>query len=383
MKHRILALSQDRGSMQAIAPVVTRLCALDSMQVATCSTPQSSPITTALGLPATPFNQTAFATRPSDYIRELFDQHQPDLVLMGSSPAHGKTPQTPEQFAILEAHRRGLKSLSVLDYWGMYTERFSLNGQTVAHNLLPNRLCVLDSRCQQDLKAWGVPAHQMAITHNPWLDKLASQALGLAVIQTPAKHPGIAVVLASQPLAHMQSVRKWPYTQYTVFENLLQAMQGWTEQTTETWDHETNEQQPKAPIKTKLQIVPHPSENPADWQRLLARTKHGNVHIELLHHQTPDLLRGADYLVTSHSTLAYEALYFGTPCISLRPSATDTMNLWIEQAGLSQLFHDAESLLHYLVEHNPATERQRILALKEKWQAQKLFFQMGKPHNVW
>ncbi len=345
--------------MQSIAPVIAALRESAEFEVVSYATRESWPVTTALALGPVLLNEEAFEENPEACISSLFDLHAPQLILSGSSPSRKHSPETPEQFAILEAQKRNLPSLTVLDYWGMYAERFSSDGRTLDTRLLPDRLCVLDQRSRADLLAFGVPASLMAVTHNPWLDRLTRKTF---LSKPVTSSHCLKVLLASQPLAEMQKVRNWPYDQFDLFKCLLDAMPQ-----AKTRHHEAT-----------LQILPHPSEVVSKWQTALASNPRPDVRIELCHEFTENLLLEADYLVTSHSTLAYEALYFGTPCISLRPVAERVMRLWIDDAGLSRVCQDSESLRLYLASSNPVAERERILRLKRDLTAASLFFSDGQ-----
>ncbi|MFN4310048.1 MAG: hypothetical protein ACK4FK_05585 [Ferrovibrio sp.] len=349
--------------MQTIAPVVADLISSGLAEIVAYATRDSWSVICESAALVTRLDELAFSTDPRGYIGSLFDRHQPDLILSGSSPARNRPPETPEQYAIIEARCRHLPSVGVLDYWGMYTERFSRDGHNLAEDLLPDCLCVLDSRSWDDLKRFGVPAERMTITHNPWLDTLASQSSAAApAMPTEPRKQSMTVLLASQPLAEMQRVRNLYYNQYTIFECLLAAMQ------------KLKGLQPESVI----QVLAHPSEEISRWENRLASKPYGNVKVQLLSHHTPSLLREADYLVTSHSTLAYEALYFGTPCISLRPSVKPTTRLWIDESGLSRVFQDVDSLAHYFRTNEPTVERQRVLRLKHELTQSGLFFSDGQ-----
>lgn len=347
--------------MQAIAPVVAALNASGIAEVHTYGTRESWPVIDHLCLPAVRLDEAAFAADPYACLRSVLDTFKPDLVLSGSSPARGHAPETPEQFAILESRRLGISSVAVLDYWGMYVERFSRDGRSLAVDLLPDRLCVLDRQSWSDLRAMGVAVERMSITHNPWLDRLVAQSsLPHTRSQASSTH-GITVLLASQPLAEMRHLRNWTYDQYDLFEHLLRAMDGLTS---------------LGPVAT-LQVMAHPSEDLARWRTLMARGGHGHVQVELCQGDVRERMRQADLLVTSHSTLAYEALYFGTPCLSLRPTGQNPMSLWIEEAGLARLFQETETLRHYLTTVDLAEERLRVQKVREELTAAGMFFSDG------
>jgi hypothetical protein len=361
VKRRILALSRDRGSIQTILPVIAALNEMDTLSVHTFATRESMPAVESRGLHASPMDEEAFTTDPERYIRSLFDTCRPELILSGFSPARGPAPETPEQYSIIEAHRLGVPSLSIQDYWGMYAQRLSRDGFSLADDLIPTRLCVLDQRALLDLKSFGVAEHRMAVTHNPWLDQLADLASADRPVERAYRSEGIKVLLASQPLASMLALRRWPYDQYDIFECLLAAMPG---------------PSPGGDLST-LQILLHPSEDASRWNVLLDHLAREDVSVELCPDRTPHLLRDVDYLVTSHSTLAYEALYFGTPCISLRPAKETVMHLWIDDVGLSTVFQDVDSLRSHLISSDPATERRRVLELKRELMTEGLVFSDG------
>jgi hypothetical protein len=361
VKRRILALSRDRGSMQAIAPVIIALEDCRAVEVKTYATKESFPVIAESGLTGELLDAASLSCNPKAYLGAILDTYGPALVLTGSSPARGRVPETPEQFAILEARRRGLRTIAVLDYWGMYEERFSRDGQAIALDLLPDKLCVIDRRAALDLAALGVPANTIAITQNPWLDTLAARTAVVVAGGAGCITDGITVLLISQPLAETRTARKWQYDQYDLFRCLLDAI----------------------PVPTKkdnyatLRVLPHPSEDASLWQMLIATAQREHLRFEVCNGRDLNLLRDADYVVTSHSTLAYEALYFGTPCISLRPGTQNTMRLWIEDAGLSRIFTDPKSLQQYLLTSVPMKERARILTRKQELVASNLFFSDG------
>jgi hypothetical protein len=348
--------------MQAIAPVIAALEASGKVEISTYATSESMPVIAEFGVHARLLDDVLFANRPAACLSSIFDAHRPELLLSGSSPARGAAPETPEHFAILEARRRGLRSLAILDYWGMYEERFSRDGHSISPDLLPDRLCVLDQRASAELAAIGVPANRIAVTHNPWLDRLVARTTAAAVVQPGKSARKITVLLASQPLAETRVARRWLYDQFDLFECLLDAM---PVQTTPE-------------LHATLQVLPHPSEDIARWKALLASAVRSDVKVELRVDRVIDLLQDADYLVTSHSTLAYEALYFGTPCISLHPGVENVKRFWMEDIGLSRFFHDGVALRQYLLASDPAGERQRVLTRKRELLASSQFFSDGR-----
>jgi hypothetical protein len=351
MKPRVLALSKDLGSVQAITPVVCELENRPDCDVFLVCYAGAMKAVNEFDLNASEIDEAQFLRDPCRLISDLFENYQPNILLTGSSPIDFASHHTPEQLAIIEARNRGVPSFMIQDFWGMYAERFSVDGISLSRDLLPDCLCVLDKRAFEDLKSFGVPLRNMVVTHNPWLDRLARMTSELDILPTYQRKSTIDILLVSQPLSEMRHVRGWQYDQFDILKCLLDAISLKNEM---------------GAVETNIAILPHPKENLHTWNNLVRTTVYPNVNLTLITYCPLELLSSVDYLVTSHSTLAYEALYFGTPCISLRPTKKEIKPYWIEESGLSPIFNDAESLSRYLMSNGPEAQRQKNMFTKKR-----------------
>ena len=316
---RVLALSRDHGSIQAIVPVVARLQAY-SVCVRLFSPKGCHPLVRQQGVITDTLDVQEFSVSPSAYISRLFIDLNPDLLLIGSSPAYGERPGTPEQFAICEARKRGIPSITVLDAWGMYEERFCTNDGVIASALLPDKICALDLRCRDDLIQLGVPAKCIAITHNPWLDNVARQSYLQPLVTKSTNNSKLRALFVSQPLNKLAISDN-----HSLHHELLSTLVG---ALPSAGNHE-------------LLIWSHPAEPSERWKNLELLCS-SNVKVRVINERF-GILENVDFMATVNSTTAYAALHMGTPCISLNfwplilPSYMDELGLSVKFRSQGEL----------------------------------------------
>jgi hypothetical protein len=278
----------------------------------------------------------------------------PELILLGSSPARNDGPDTPEQFAILIGRELAIPTLGVLDYWGMYRERFTGPEGQFDLGLVPDTLCVLDELCRDDLTALGIPRHRMVVTHNPWLDQVVAIAERLTQAWTPENR---TVVFASQPLAENASVRGWSMTQNDIFEVLVECAR----RSGDPW---------------QLEVWPHAAETPGRWPDEWPEQR-GHVQIRTRRSGTLGDLARAVALVTSHSTIAHEALHLGVPCVSLRLDKRREAAYMIDRVHLSRTAESPAELQQCLAEVASGAAHARLAERRDELAAQGAFFSDG------
>jgi hypothetical protein len=350
---RILALSKDRGSVQAIVPVVAELRAR-LFPVSLVIPSGCHELATAWGLESATLEVADFIAAPEIYMARLFDEVNPAVLLAGTSPAKGCGPETPEQFAIREARQRGIPSITVLDYWGMYSERFCAADGSVDDCLLPDRLCALDSRCREDLLRLGIPAGRVEITHNPWLDGILCEASVLPPPSRMLDSPGWRVLFVSQPLSKWLSPES-PLPQYKLLQSLVAAL-------------------PSG--RHRVIVWKHPAEPTEQWQNI-DQFGVGEVEVCLTEERGPALLAHVDLLVSVHSTTVHEALHYGTPCLSLRIGLSSPSS-YAEKLGLADTAKTLNALQAFLASADPQQLRRRLRERSRRLRDEGLFFSDGK-----
>jgi hypothetical protein len=347
---RVLALSRDRGSIQAIVSVAAMLQA-NSVYVSLFSPPDCHPLVRHHGLMPSILDMQEFSVSPNEYISTLFQDSNPDLLLMGSSPAAGERPGTPEQFAINEARKLGIPSITVLDSWGMYEERFCGKDNVIADAMLPDKICALDIRCRDDLIRLGVPESRIAITHNPWLDKVAAEG------ETPfvKKSTGnLRALFVSQPLNKLVKADNHSL-HYQLLSTLVGAMP------------------PEG--RHEVLIWRHPAESAERW-RNSEQLGSSKVEVRVIEERS-NILANLDFMATVNSTTAYEALHLGTPCFSFK-FWSSLPTSYIEELGLSISITNQDELRFILDSFDSNDIRSRLAANKVCLREKGIFFSDGQ-----
>jgi hypothetical protein len=295
-KQRVVSLARDEGSIQAIVPVLLALQKCGDVDLQPLAfDPEAKPYI-EFGIRPAKIETGDFLADPVAFSRDLLRRWQPDLMLLGSSAPTGSAPNTPEQYMTSECHAARVCSVAVLDAWGYYAERFGLTCGTDL-SFVPDVICALDRECQEALIQSGVPADHITVTHNPWLDRIVASNSPPSIRRSDGM---LHVLFVSQPLLENRHVRNWPYTQYELFECLVATLR--------------RVQKQRA---VQLLVWLHPSENKEVWRQYLAAA--ADVAPAVSEKRGPEIYRNVDVLVTSHSTVVYEALHLDVPCFNLRP----------------------------------------------------------------
>lgn len=93
------------------------------------------------------------------------DMTAPDIFIAGTSAG-----DSPDKRIMRELGKT--PSLSVLDFWLNYWQRFSSPGKK-DFAYLPTRICVMDDIAKEEMLAEGFPEERLAVTGNPHFDHFA------------------------------------------------------------------------------------------------------------------------------------------------------------------------------------------------------------------
>ena len=340
-------------------PVIGAFRALPGHEVSVVSVALSRPLLDGGDVAIESLDEAMFHRDPAACMTTVFDRVKPHVIVSGSSPAKGALPETPEQYGILAAKRLGVPSVGILDYWGMYEQRFVREGTSADLSLVPNKLCVLDRRAFNDLLALGVPPERMAVTHNPWMDRVVRDALECRSADRQHSRNTLHVLFVSQPFAETRAVRQWSYTQKTLFERLVRALPPL-----------------RAGESHRVTVWPHPAESQDRWHDLSAASR-ADVKVTISDLRGARIFGEIDLLVSGHSTVAYEALYHGVPCVSLRSAGESHDTLLTEELGLTHHLPDFESVRRFLALTDFEKLRRELDIRRESLTAQKVFFSDG------
>jgi hypothetical protein len=361
----ILFFSRDYGSIQTTIPLILYFIKKD-VRISVISFSVSGEFYRQYGIPFETIGYGVEDPGLNGWIDEKLDQLRPDIVVSGSSPRKKESVLTPEQMMITAARRRCIPSLGILDYWGMYRERFHGTDGRLNPDLIPDRLCVLDQLCYNNLIDLGLPGDRMTITNNPWMDGLAADSDDYIAIRSRTDGArDLSVLFISQPLEENAVTGNYDWTQYDLFQALLRSL----------GSHRHSG-------RNILVVWLHPDENPVKWEQVISDYDSGsNWEIIIEQERTKRRIANADFIVTSHSTLVYNALYYGTPCVSLRFNTRSVQEHVLDRLNLIEII-EGETGLDNAVGRRGKEDwekiRRDILEKKKRMSRDGVFFSDGK-----
>ena len=218
---KLLFISKDPGGVNSIIPVIKKCkkefdkyeCIIISHKLSEYRYSEENIST--LGLEE--FNYNSDKKKAVTNILKLY---QPDIIITGSSRPYDYEPVTPEQLFVEIAKQKNIISISILDYWGKYLERFSsFDGE---FNLLfvPDKICALDQLSMKSLLSLGIRKDNIKITHNPNFDKIVRETFN-SKSQLISDKSEFNVLFISQPLIESKDKYNQGYSQIDMFNNFL------------------------------------------------------------------------------------------------------------------------------------------------------------------
>jgi hypothetical protein len=286
---RILAVAGDAGGASALLPVVDRLRS-DGAQVDCRAYRAAHGMWERAGLGPEPVAE--------------YSLHGIDRVLLGTTVG----PEQWELRIIQAARGRAIRTVSVLDFWEHYRERFTLPDGAL---VVPDVVGVMDERSLAQMIEAGFPPDAVVVTGHPALDDLARY--DDPVLRARARH-GLAalaegdtadryVTYVSQPLSELFTRDALGFTEGEVLEAVVDAL-------TEVLERRS--------ASVHLILKSHPRET-----RFTAPRAHGSrLRVRVMAQHEMDvrhLVTASDLVVGMNSILLMEACLLHVPVVSYQP----------------------------------------------------------------
>lgn len=357
--YRILFFCKDPGAAEALAPVIESMGHLSDFKVETVSHPVSRYVYDRRNILSILLEDLNYKDSPRECLTALLNEKRPDLIILGTSVPFPDEPVTPEQYLTGLAREQSIPSMCILDFWGKYIERFSEDGLNIQPSYLPDTICALDLTCRDDLIRLGVQEDRIQVTNNPYYDSIVNSA-GHSVPSKDIKKGRTNILFVSQPIAEREGEELYGYTQHQLFEQMLEEM---------------NKLDIVLPWHIILWI--HPKEKKESWEEYLKELP-PSVSVAITQDRGAAVLAHIDLLVTSHSTVVYEALYHGVPCLSLQFGNEKADQLITNKLGLSVPVYSREALKNAFSKLDLANWRKSIGLKKGEMISKGIFFSDGK-----
>ena len=127
----------------------------------------------------------------------------------------------------------------------------------------------------------------------------------------------------------------------------------------------------------RVLVWKHPAEEDDLWANI-TQFSTDDVEVFVSAERGASILAHVDMVATVHSTIAYEALHYGTPSLSLRCGVEHLPSSFIDELGLSKLIATVDELRSFLASAEPRALRMQLLAQKRRFCEEGVFFSDGK-----
>ncbi len=310
----ILVAAHETGSANALVPVIRDLSSFPKIRVQILATGDAPRIFREEGIPyrqiELPEKRDAGFLRTADRLLEDF---APDLLILGTAWEKNL------EKAFLElAPARGIRSLSIVDNWSHFRERFLK--ATGPGSAFPDRVAVVDEHAQEQALKEGIPPERLVITGQPHLESVVEKVKSPVVVRQAAalRQRWLAafspekirlVLFVSEPFS-IYSASSTPYhrgyTEVEALEGLLEA----------AGDVERNRA-----LRVQVVVKLHPRESQSCSPMAVAAASKGITTEK----EAPGLasLIASDAVVGMASMLLFEAALAGRPTVSFEPNGKE------------------------------------------------------------
>ncbi len=308
MKPKVLAASWHPGGMNAIIPVIKRLKeeGLTEVSVLTDDNLTRESLKNK-GVDYTTLIDYGLQKPNQNSAIAVLDQENPDLVLVGTSVQNGSLIPTFEKYLIAATNNLGKTSISVLDFWGDYADRFSNPETGERLSFMPTYIAIIDAIAEREMLAEGFSKNKLVITGNPHFDSLEQKAAGFK--DSDRSRIRSQLGMSADSIMAFYAANAWKKEShmrgYQDLDNLKIA------------SSVLDDLSDKYFFLVKL----HPRVDADEKEDITDFIDSGNANLRLVENIHPhDLVLAADVVYTPFSTLGIESVYLRRPTISLQPN---------------------------------------------------------------
>jgi UDP-N-acetylglucosamine 2-epimerase len=259
------------------------------------------------------------------------------------------------------ARERGVRSVSVLDFWGHYKERFRLAQREV----LPDAIAIMDERARREMLSQGFSPEILHVTGQPAfdvLDECDTPAAREAARELVGRRLGggsdlRSVVYVSQPLARLFGHERLGFVEGDVLTAVTSSLAEIVE---------------RRHARAGLLVKRHPREVGTDVPG--PGSPSPRLTVEVIPDDDPTDARvwvlGCDLVVGMSSMLLMEACLLRQPVVSFQPGLKEPDTLPSNAMGWSRAVYDRAELQRALesemFDPEIRSERRRRLAAIER-----------------
>tara|TARA_B110001450_G_C17649792_1_gene492784 strand:- start:831 stop:1967 length:1137 start_codon:yes stop_codon:yes gene_type:complete len=357
---KLLFISKDPGGVNSILPVIKKCkkesdkyeCIVISHQLTEYRYLEENIAT--IGLEEFNYN-----SNKKKAVSNVLNVYQPDIIITGSSRPYDYEPITPEQLFIEIAKEKKIISISILDYWGKYLERFSSFDGEFNLSFVPDKICALDQISMKSLLSLGIIKDDIKITHNPNFDQIVSATVN-SKSRLVSDKPEFNVLFISQPLIESKDKYNQGYSQIDMFNNFLIFLSLW-----------------KPHASKHVQVWLHPKEDKNKWNKMISEASSECIRIDISEQRDNDIFEWSDFLVSGFSTLMYQALYYLLPVISMQIGLNKKDQLITNGLDLSIPLYTKDEMDVFSKSFDISLHSRMLEKQKNKLTSENIFFSDG------
>jgi len=330
---KILAVAQDPGGAEVLAATLVALPQFDNknLELDILGRGGAVRVFESAGVAFSEFGEEAIPEHWSQYVERLLHQTQPDVVLTATSSV-----PSPERVFIRAAKKLHIPSISILDSWANYLDRFLEPGETQMHeSFLPTYIGAPNRFGHAEMEAFGFPPHILRVVGHPAINVFLSNAKRQQKeikthirknfnlnVRTPI------LVFFSQPIEEYHR-RRTPgtdpgYSEIEVLMGLIMAVS----------------QLPDNPI---LIVKPHPKEPIEKFQQIQS------ANLYIMDQLDSDLLAmAADVVISMTSGMLVKAFLIGKQVLSIQPNLRGYDQCVLSRAGCISTIGDTHGIFDAL-----------------------------------
>ena len=325
---KVYFLTDHPGGANALVPVIQRMAADDKMALTVVNFQEhTDAIFKEAGV-----SLKKLADISLEAMVRLFKEEGPNLIVTGTGAQEGKANDIIEHTAIRAARALNIPSVSVLDMWSSYRERWSDERTSHPFDCLPDYIAVMDELAKQEMVAAGIPENILVVTGNPYFAGLRAKAQ----------------MFSDAEKADMR--RRINIPCQTLFLLALDAFSS-LKSTIGFWDADVIRIVTKALPKLSnigIAVTAHPRSPDKDVIRsMVADASAAMKFVEGIPSLAVSL--AADLTIVEASTVGLTAFLMGRPVISLQPGLTGEDGLIISRKKMIPVGYSAEDCMDLLM----------------------------------
>lgn len=304
---KILATSWHPGGINPIIPVIKKIRQNSLADLVVVGHEFSEKILKDAGIDYNTIQNYFLPDVSVNSMRRLLHQTNPNLILTGTSAQNG-TQDVIEQTITLAAKEKQIPSISVLDVWMSYYQRFSDIYTNEKFKFLPTKIAIMDKYAEAEMLKEGFPNDKLVITGNPHFDGLEEKANSFTNEQ---KEKILAEIGLNKEIFIFYAANVW--------EQYKQEYGFWDLENIQLINNSINNLPTDYKQTTGLIVKLHPRTPPQDLEKIneYIKEQEGTRLVTGIHPH--DLILASDLTLTPNSTVGFEAVYMHRPCISIQP----------------------------------------------------------------